>query len=85
MPLGIWQKSTYIVSGGRHFHARPQGILLTKYTQSTLCENQENHRSEGTGLQSLDTGITSRGTETITAIIKELKGKFENSCKKQKL
>lgn len=51
VPLYIWKKSTYL-SGGRHLHARPQRIPMTKYTrkQGTLSRYQEKHQSEGTGL-----------------------------------
>lgn len=72
--------------GRRHLHARRQGIPMTKYMrkQRTVSEYQEKHYSERISLQTSDTGIICQ-TETTTAAIKQLKGKFENSCREQEL
>lgn len=68
-------------SRGRHFHYRPQGISMIKYMRKLRVNTRRNVSQKGKIHRPQILEFSVRDTETTTATIWELKGKFENSCK----
>ena len=72
---------TMYSSGGRHFHYRPQEISMIKYMRKLQMNTRRNISQKGKVYRPQILEFSVRDTETTTPTIRELKGKFENSCR----